>query len=232
MPRLRSSRHTPSRRTTRRSCATAASSAASQCAAESLSAPSVMYFAQAKAHALPAGTRAPVRKPPCRPRRHRPHAGGWRRNRRGAVLSAATARTSAETRSRGGVASKGVTPTGKPSPLTSMSRWEKRLQATSVWAATVRLPAVPRLTTSEGERRRAAQLREPAGERRRGVHLADAGVQDMRARALSSWPRDSCGKAMTIKGFNAVLCMRLDGIRGSAILARPDGRGCSSMVEL
>ena len=48
----------------------------------------------------------------------------------------------------GGVASKGVTPGSNPMPLTSMSRCAKRLQATSVCAGIVRLPAVPMFTTS------------------------------------------------------------------------------------
>ena len=100
----------------------------------------------------------------------------------------------------GGVASNGVTPGANPSPLTSMSRCAKRLQATSVCAGIVRLPAVPMFTTSGC----AAPVQRISASRRASAAAAftlPTPVYSSCAPARSSRPRDSCGKAMTINSF-------------------------------
>src|SRR5688572_2599753 len=121
----------------------AASSAASQCAAESPSAPSVTYFAQAKRAPCATHTRASAKasmsttSPSC-----------------GAVAKESAVEQSVCGRPANtvgnsmtaGVASNGVTPRGNPSPVTSMSRCANRLHATSECAGSTRLPAVPRFT--------------------------------------------------------------------------------------
>ena len=101
-----------------------------------------------------------------------------------------------------GVSSNGVTPGAKPRPLTSMSRCENRLHATSECAATLRLPAVPRFTTNGI----GSPVQRISARRRASVDAAftlPTPVYSTCAPARSSWPRDSCGNAMTINGFRS-----------------------------
>ena len=147
----------------------AASSAASQCAAESLSAPSVTYFAQAKRDASRRGTRAPARTLPCRRRRRRPRADAWRTNPRWSTAAAADARTPAEIRSPPASSSNGVTPGAKPRPLTSMSRCAKRLQATSECAGDAAAAGRAQVH-HQRQRRRPCSASPPGGARARPRH--------------------------------------------------------------
>src|SRR6185503_4390043 len=181
----------------------AASSAASQCVAESLSAPSVMYLAQA--NGMPSSrqtfasayasmsTTSPSTACRCVAKESAvEHSDCGRCVKTGGNSMIA------------GSWSKGVTPGGKPRPLTSMSRWKNRLQATSVCAAIVRLPAVPRFTTRSGgvpAHRSSARRRARAA----AALTLPTPVYSSCAPARSSRPRDSWGKAMTIKGF--VICI-------------------------